>query len=217
MNADQYRMVVSENTGEYKEKGSKFLAYCFPMYDVEELDKLISYLKKLHPKARHICYAYRCGVENNIFRANDDGEPSGTAGKPILGAIDSFDLTNTLVAVVRYFGGTKLGASGLIQAYKTSAKDALDSAEIELKTITVDYLLSFDYAHMGVVMDTIKYLDLSIKELITEHNPSLIISIPKSKIEFAIKAIKANLLGRKISDIEEDTEVNYLTINSVPK
>jgi uncharacterized YigZ family protein len=215
MTVDQYRMVVSENTGDYKEKGSKFLAYCFPMYQIEELDNILNALKKLHPKARHICYAYRCGFDKTIFRANDDGEPSGTAGKPILGAIDSFNLTNSLVAVVRYFGGTKLGASGLIHAYKISARDALENAQIEIRTITEDYQLSFDYAHMGVVMDAIKKLELEIVKMITEQNPALIIKIPKSEIKKTIKSIKATLMGRKISDIKDDTEVAYLTIHSL--
>ena len=115
---DHYKTVAGPAHGEYKDRGSKFLAYAFPVYAEEEWQARLEEVRREHPKARHHCYAYRLGLDGNNFRANDDGEPSGTAGRPILGQIDSFELVNILVIVVRYFGGTLLGASGLINAYR---------------------------------------------------------------------------------------------------
>ncbi|MDV7392848.1 YigZ family protein, partial [Arthrospira platensis SPKY1] len=118
---DTYRTLSGPSTGEFRDRGSKFLAYAFPVYTDEEIGLHLEEVRKLHPKARHHCYAYRLGLDGNHFRANDDGEPSGTAGRPILGQIDSFGLCNVLLVVTRYFGGTLLGTSGLINAYKLSA------------------------------------------------------------------------------------------------
>ena len=148
--------------GEYKEKGSKFIAYAFPVSTSAEWQQYLEAIKKEHPKSRHHCYAYRLGVDNNNFRANDDGEPSGTAGKPILGQLRSFDVTNVIVIVVRYFGGTLLGASGLIHAYKTVAANALAQASIVEQTVSDIYRLTFDYAIMSNVMNAIKKNNLSM-------------------------------------------------------
>lgn len=215
MTKDQYKTVAAPSSGEYKDKGSKFHAYCFPLSQILEVEDHLDALKKLHPKARHICYAYRLGKGKQVFRTNDDGEPSGTAGKPILGAIDSYECTSLLIAVVRYFGGTKLGASGLIQAYKTAAKDALQNAEIIVKTIETTLNISFDYAHMGVVMDAAKYLDLNIHKIITENTPSMVVGIPQTEVEYYIKSLKSVLLGRPVSDITDDTEIDYLNVQVI--
>ena len=122
---DIYQTIRGESNGEFRDRGSKFIAYAYPVYTEEEWQEKLEAVRKAHPKARHHCYAYRLGLDGHNFRANDDGEPSGTAGRPILGQIDSFGLVNVIVIVVRYFGGTLLGASGLITAYKNSAADAL--------------------------------------------------------------------------------------------
>jgi uncharacterized YigZ family protein len=127
---DTYQTLAQPAIGEFRDRGSKFIAYAYNVYTDEQIKNHIARLWKEHPKACHICYAYRLGLDKNNFRANDDGEPSGTAGKPILGQIDSFQVTHVLVAVVRYFGGTLLGTSGLIQAYRAATQEALSQAHI---------------------------------------------------------------------------------------
>ncbi|MDV7398872.1 YigZ family protein, partial [Arthrospira platensis SPKY1] len=134
-----YKTLASSSTGEFKDRGSKFIAYAYPVADEEEAMEKVAELRKEHFKARHHCFAWRFGVDGLRFRANDDGEPSGTAGRPILGQIDSFELTNVVVIVVRYFGGTLLGASGLIQAYRESAAEALRQATIEERILQAIY------------------------------------------------------------------------------
>ena len=152
---DTYKTIAKDSFGEFKDRGSKFLAYAFPAEDKTEVESALAQVRKLHPKARHHCYAYRLGLDKNNFRANDDGEPSGTAGRPILGQIDSAGLTNTIVIVVRYFGGTLLGASGLINAYKKSTAEALGQAQVVEKIVEEKFTLYFDYAHMSKVMNAI--------------------------------------------------------------
>ena len=133
---DEYLTIVKSSEGLYKEKGSKFIALAFPVKTEEELKAIQLRLRKEYHDARHHCYAYRIGTSNMVYRTNDDGEPSGTAGKPIYGQIQSFQLTNILVVVIRYFGGTKLGVPGLIRAYKTATQDVFQNADIKLKTIS---------------------------------------------------------------------------------
>lgn len=156
MQTDSYKTIQNIAEGIYKEKGSKFIAYAFPVTCEEDIKKEIDKLKKEYYDARHHCYAYMLGADKKTFRANDDGEPSSTAGKPILGQILSSDLTNILIVVVRYFGGTKLGVSGLIHAYKTAAFDAISNAEIIEKTVNDIYDIHFDYLVMNDVMRIIK-------------------------------------------------------------
>ncbi|WP_298764857.1 YigZ family protein [uncultured Polaribacter sp.] len=146
----------------FKEKGSKFFGYAFPVTSEEEIKIALESLQKLHSSARHICYAWQLGTEIQRFRANDDGEPNNSAGLPIYGQIQSFEVTNILVVSVRYFGGTKLGVGGLISAYKLSAKMALEASEIKEKTIDVYYLLNFDYDMMNKVQRIIKEKKLRI-------------------------------------------------------
>jgi uncharacterized YigZ family protein len=140
----------------FKEKSSKFFGYAFPIQTEEELKPIIDQLRKKHPHAGHFCYAYQIGTETLSYRANDDGEPSNSAGMPIYGQIQSFKVTNTAVVVVRIFGGTKLGVGGLISAYKTAAQMTLENSTIIEKTIDVDYQISFDYKNMNKVMRVIK-------------------------------------------------------------
>lgn len=149
-------MIAGAAEGLYKEKGSKFLAFAFPVLSVEEVKEHLEALRKEYFDARHHCYAYILGQHKETYRANDDGEPSGTGGRPIHGQLLSVDLTNTLVVVVRYFGGILLGASGLANAYKTAARDALDHATIEEHTIDDTFCLHFEYPLMNDVMRILK-------------------------------------------------------------
>ena len=156
MESDSYKTIKNISEGIYKEKGSKFITYAFPVTCEEDIKIEIDKLKKEYYDARHHCYAYMLGADKKTFRANDDGEPSSTAGKPILGQILSTELTNILIVVIRYFGGTKLGVSGLIRAYKTAALDAISNAEIIEKTVNDIYDIHFDYLVMNDVMRIIK-------------------------------------------------------------
>lgn len=158
--ADSFRTLIAPSESLYKVKGSKHLGYAYPISSEDEVKPLIELLKKEHFNARHHCYAYRLGADGERFRANDDGEPSGTAGKPILGQLLSFEITNVLIVVVRYFGGTKLGTSGLIDAYKTAAKMAIEEGSIVEKKIMRVFEIQFPYTVMGTVMSVFKTHDL---------------------------------------------------------
>lgn len=153
---DTYLTISAPSQGTYTEKRSKFLAFAFPVSTVGEVKGILADYQKKYYDARHVCYAYMLGAEHEVFRANDNGEPSGTAGKPILGQINSNNLTNILILVVRYFGGIKLGTSGLIVAYRAAAAEAIDAAEIIEKTVDEDISFSFDYIYMNDVMRIVK-------------------------------------------------------------
>ncbi len=157
---DTYKTIAAPSEGLYKEKGSKFLAFAYPVRTQEEVKAHLDRLRKEYFDARHHCYAYILGPRKDAFRANDDGEPSGTGGRPIHGQLLSADLTDTLIVVVRYFGGILLGASGLANAYKAAARDAIDHATIVEKTIDCRYRLSFKYEAMNDVMRILKDFDL---------------------------------------------------------
>lgn len=158
----KYKTITGTTTSEFKDRGSKFLAYAYPIQTTDDVKGKLQLLKKEHPKAVHHCYAYRIGTDGVSFRANDDGEPSGSAGKPILGQIDSAGLTNVLIVVVRYFGGTMLGVPGLINAYKTSAADALQQAEVIEKWIEEPVEIQFDYPVMGEVMYLLRQCEATV-------------------------------------------------------
>lgn len=157
---DTYKTLAVPSEGLYKEKGSKFLAFAYPVRTIDEVKAHLEQLRKDYFDARHHCYAYILGPRKDAFRANDDGEPSGTGGRPIHGQLLSADLTDTLIVVVRYFGGILLGASGLANAYKTAARDAIDHAIIVEKTIDCRYRFSFAYETMNDVMRILKEFDL---------------------------------------------------------
>ena len=163
MNTDTYLTIAQPATGNYKNKGSKFFAYAYPVNNEEEIKQHLNYLRKKYFDARHHCYAYRLGADKQTHRANDDGEPTYSAGKPILGQIQSKELTDILIVVVRYFGGTLLGVSGLIEAYKGAAADALNNAIIIEKTDDDIYEILFDFAQMNEVMKIMK--EERLKEL----------------------------------------------------
>jgi uncharacterized YigZ family protein len=151
---DTYKTISNTSGGLFKDKGSKFIAYAYPVTSEDQIKEIVQTIKKEHYSARHHCYAWRLGHEKLLFRANDDGEPSSTAGKPILGQIQSFGLTNILIVVVRYFGGTLLGVSGLINAYRNAALDAINQSEIVEKLVEKQLLIEFDY---GVMNDIMKF------------------------------------------------------------
>ena len=165
----------------FKDRGSKFFGYAYPVKSEEDIKLHIEQLKKDHYNARHWCYAWQLGKEYEHYRANDDGEPSNSAGMPIYGQLQSFDVTNVLIVVVRYFGGTKLGVGGLIQAYKTAAKLALESSSIEEKTIDELFQLNFEYPEMNTVMRIIKDEKINIAEQKMELDCEFILSIRKKE------------------------------------
>lgn len=175
-----YRTIQTSSEGFYKEKGSRFLAFAVPCKTEEEVKSLLAGWRKEHHQACHVCYAFRFGSDKKRFRSSDDGEPSNTAGPPILGQIQSFDLTNILIAVVRYYGGTNLGASGLVHAYRTAAKEALEQAEIiETEDVSTIELL-FDYAALPSVMSVLKALQLTVTEQQLELSCRIVCELPVS-------------------------------------
>lgn len=157
-----FQTIANETSCEFKDRGSRFIAYSFVVRTIEDAKKQLRMLKELHPKAVHHCVAYRIGHDGNVYRAYDDGEPSGSAGKPILGQIDHFGLCNVMVVVVRYFGGVLLGVPGLINAYKTVTHDVLQASGFVEKNIEVNYLLQFNYTLMNEVMRIIKQFQLEL-------------------------------------------------------
>ena len=173
-----------------KEKGSKFLAYAFPVSDIDKINDHLQDLKKAHSKARHWCYAWQIGVEQPVYRYNDDGEPNNSAGKPIYGQIQSFGLTNLLIVVVRYFGGTKLGVGGLVVAYKSTAKLALENADFIEKIVTENLSLRFEYADMDKVMRLIKEHSLNLLSQEMELDCYFKISVQKSKLTSIVELIE---------------------------
>ena len=167
--------------GLFKDRGSKFYGYAFPVTNEEEIKEKIELLKKQHYNARHWCYAWQLGENYDHYRANDDGEPSNSAGMPIYGQLQSFNVTNILVVVVRYFGGTKLGVGGLIKAYKNGAKLALENSIIIHKTIDEEFLIKFEYPEMNLIMRIIKDENISIINQKMELDCEFIISIRKKE------------------------------------
>ena len=186
-----YSTIEKSAIAEFKDRGSKFLAYSYPVESVDACKKIIAGLKKEHPKAVHHCFAYRLGLTNNVFRVSDDGEPAGSAGRPILGQIDSKGLTNVFVVVVRYFGGTLLGIPGLINAYKTATALALQLSPIIKKPIEIPYELNFDYHQMNEVMLLVKHYNCSVVEQTVQLFIQLHIGIPKNRLDEVLEKLGA--------------------------
>jgi uncharacterized YigZ family protein len=184
----------------YKEKNSKFFGYAFPVTTEEEILEILEGLRKTHFSARHWCYAYQIGTEKIQYRANDDGEPNNSAGMPIYGQIQSFEVTNVLIVVVRYFGGVKLGVGGLITAYKTAAQMAMENAEIIECTIDKNFIISFGYAHMNKVMRIIKEKNLQIVSQKMEMDCEIQISIRKKNVQKLLDTFE-NLYEIKLTEI----------------
>ncbi|MBK8632856.1 MAG: YigZ family protein [Saprospiraceae bacterium] len=209
---DSYFTIEGVAQGEYKEKGSKFIAYAYPFDDSHQLSEIIKKLKSEHPKARHHCFAYQIGLDGEEHRAFDDGEPSGTAGKPILGQIKSKGVTNVLIVVVRYFGGTKLGASGLIQAYKLAAQEALENTLFVEKFVSTQYLLEAGYDKMGFLLNVLKKLDLDIVEKNFDTEVQVVVNLRKSTQFEILLQLKATLLEVSIDQVDEATLVPWCKI-----
>jgi uncharacterized YigZ family protein len=186
----KYRTITGPATGEFKDRGSKFLAYAHPISSVQDAKEKVNALKKEHPKAAHHCFAYRIGTEGSEFRANDDGEPSGSAGRPILGQIDSFNLTNILVVVVRYFGGSLLGIPGLINAYKTATLDALSKATVIEKWIEEKVEIEFDYPAMNEVLYILRQFEATIYKQDLQLFCSIDAGIPKKHLPNCLIRLK---------------------------
>lgn len=166
--AEKYRTLQSYSQGQYKEKASKFIGLATPCCQEEEAKSILLEWKNKYPQASHLCYAYRLGIKERIHRVNDDGEPSNSAGPPILGQIKSFKLTNVLIGVVRYYGGVKLGVGGLVSAYKSTAKETILNGKIITKTIKKRYHLYFEYTEMAFIMNTVKRSNAKITNQIFE-------------------------------------------------
>ena len=209
---DTFETLASPAEGFFKDRGSKFYAYAFRVANTKDIQDRLTEVRKLHPKARHHCYAYRLGLDQYNFRANDDGEPSGTAGKPILGQIDSFGLTNTIIVVVRYFGGTLLGASGLINAYRKSAADALQTASVKTVIVEANYTLTFDYKHLSKIMNTVSKPPFRVVEQRFELEPELDIAIQKSLAADAIKRLKAAVAEVYLEEVDQLESIPGFTI-----
>jgi uncharacterized YigZ family protein len=187
---DTYKTISAPATGSYSEKRSKFLAYAFPVQTEAQVKERLTEIQKKHNDARHHCYAYILGPNKDAYRMNDNGEPSGTAGRPIHGQLMSKDLTNTLVIVVRYFGGIKLGVSGLQNAYKIAAKEALDAANIIEKTIDETYEVTFEYLQMNNVMQLMKDPFVTIISQSSDLNCTIRFSVRRREAERIVTALK---------------------------
>jgi len=197
---DYYYTIERSASAEFKDRGSKFIAYAFPVAGVVDFKKQLQALKEEHPKAAHHCFAYRIGTDGNTFRSNDDGEPSGSAGKPILGQIDSKQLTDLAVVVVRYFGGTLLGVPGLINAYKTVAALALQTTPIIQKAIEIKYHLQFDYTRMNEVMMIARKYNCTVLDQQMELFCRMDVGIPKANHELVVLKLK-DIIGIEMSKI----------------
>jgi uncharacterized YigZ family protein len=191
---ETYKTITQISTGLFKDKGSRFISYAIPVKSAEDAKTAVEEFKKKYHDARHHCYAYMIGPERKIWRANDDGEPSGTAGKPILGQINSFGLTDILIVVIRYFGGTLLGTSGLINAYKSAANDALINAKITESHVKAYYRVEFPYIQMNAVMKIIKDEDLDYSNQEFGNDCSMVVSMNEG--------IKDKILG-KLNHLED--------------
>lgn len=185
---DTYKTISTLSEGIFRDRGSKFTGYAYPILSEDEVKPILANLRSEHPKARHFCWALRLTPDRSIFRIQDDGEPSGTAGRPILNTLLSADITNVLVVVVRYFGGTLLGVPGLINAYKTAAAEALGAAQVIEKTVNDNYEMQFDYLLMNEVMKLIKEERLTILSQEFDNSCTIQVAIRKSEL--------GNVLGK---------------------
>ena len=212
---DTYKTLAKQSLGEFKDRGSKFIAYAFSVKTKEEIDQHLYLVKKEHPKACHHCYAYRLGMDKYNFRANDDGEPSGSAGRPILGQIDSAGLTNTFIVVVRYFGGTLLGVPGLINAYKKSAAHAIEQGKIVKNVVQDVFTIAFDYKHMSKVMSAVSKLPINIVEQRFEMSAEMDVAIRQSKVEATIKHLKAIVAGIYLEEVDKLESIDGFEVTKI--
>lgn len=199
-NTDTYKTINTEAEALFKDKGSKFIAFAYPFLSETALKPILLKLRAEHTKANHFCYAYRLSPDRNVYRVNDDGEPSGTAGRPILNALLSADLTNVLIVVVRYFGGTLLGVPGLINAYRSAAAEVISSIPAIEKTVNDTYEITFTYLAMNDVMRLLKEEQLSIIDQIFDN---------ECKIRFEVRKSQLNKVLQRIEK-QTDIELKYL-------
>ncbi|WP_316784473.1 YigZ family protein [Pedobacter frigiditerrae] len=197
---DTYQTILKTSEGIFRDKGSKFIAYAYPLKSETEVKEIIAKLRGEHTKARHFCWALRLTPDRNVFKLNDDGEPSGTAGRPILNTLLSADITNILVVVVRYFGGTLLGVAGLINAYKTATVEAIKENKIVTKTVNDIYQLNFDYLAMNQVMRIVK--DENLEIINQEFDTNCV-------IKFEVRKSNLNIVLGKLEKVE-GIELRYL-------
>ena len=195
--SDIYKTITSPSEGFFKDRGSKFISRAFPISSEGDVKTILGELRREYHDARHHCYAYLLGPDKSAYRINDDGEPSGTAGKPIHGQLLSYDLTNILVVVIRYFGGTKLGIPGLINAYREATKDALNQADIVEKLVTETLTITYDYPLMDVVMRFIKEKNLKIIETRFELNCMVKLGVRKNEAANTEESLKS-IYGVKV-------------------
>ena len=190
---DFFYTIEKEATAEFKDRGSKFIGYIFPISSVEGFKERLNEVKKLHPKATHHCFAYRLGLDGNTFRVSDDGEPSGSAGRPILGQIDSKELVNVLVIVVRYFGGTLLGVPGLINAYKSAAALALQTTPIVQRPVEQELVVQFDYTQMNEIMRVVKQYNGRVVKQEMQLFCSMTVAVPRNRfadVSYTLKELR---------------------------
>lgn len=185
-----YKTIDQQATAEFKDRGSKFIAYIFPVNSVDQFKAHLQQLKKEHSKAAHHCFAYRLGIDGNTFRVSDDGEPAGTAGKPILGQIDSKGVTNIAIIIVRYFGGSLLGVPGLINAYKTVASLALQVTPVVQRQIETPYIIQFDYTQMNEVMMVMKQCNCTILSKEIQLFSHITAGIPRGRLSEVLYRLK---------------------------
>ena len=210
--ADTYRVPAGPADGEFRDRGSKFIAALRPVRDEAEALAAVEAQRQLHPKCNHHCYAYRLGIGDDRYRANDDGEPSGTAGKPILAQIDKDGLSDVIVVVSRYFGGTKLGTSGLIHAYREAARRALDATVATDRVLTRSVTLTFDYTLMSPVMSALSQLGLEMADQDFTEQARVTLELPRSEVSDTLRQLKAAVAGVYLEEVNDEFSVPGLSI-----
>ncbi len=209
---DSYTTISHESVGEFKDKGSRFIAYVFPIESEKDFQEKLEEIQEDHHKARHFCTAFSLGPQNVLERFNDDGEPSGSAGRPILGQLHSFDVVRVGAIVVRYFGGTKLGVSGLIEAYRESTAAALHKAKIVPKKVMTYFRVQCPYAVMPIFMEALKYAKVDILEKNFEQLPSFQLAIPQSQTEKYWNIISTHFVGHSANKEDLITDHDFSII-----
>lgn len=194
---DQYKTIAAPSEGNYKEKGSKFTGFAIPVFSEEEFKEHLARIKKENPDSGHYCYGFRIGADHKLYRYSDDGEPSSTAGKPIFGQIQSYDLTNIMIVITRHFGGTKLGVGGLITAYRAAAKEAIDNAQIITRTVDNFYEIKFGYEIMSEVMNFTKKNKLEVTSQVLEESGTIQFRIRQNEAENIVEQLE-NIEGLKV-------------------
>jgi uncharacterized YigZ family protein len=212
MPTDRYPTPTHPTTAEFRDRGSKFVAHLQPVRSEEEALAVVADQQQAHPKCNHHCYAYRLGPGPDRYRANDDGEPSGTAGKPILGQIDKAGLSDIIIVVSRYFGGTKLGTSGLINAYRESARMALASAPTSFRQLTTRVELLFGYEHMSPVMSALSQLQLEMEESDFGERARVVLELPRSTCAATVRELQAAIAGVYINEVDDQFTIPGLQL-----